>query len=267
MPSRGTSAWPVPRDFWLSGRPSFGPLEREGQPAQGPFVAGHPRRPLPDVLSWESGDVPARAHWLVIDRLAARQPGDPALPDLNKRATPPELDFGIRGSGTRLNRVLKGSNARQIGLESGDVVVSINNQPTPPGTDVAEVLRNYPAGRPLLLAVTRGDRSVRVTGRYAPTVLAGEAEAMFPPERESGRVDLVRDGNLVRATTRGVGAFTLLLSPDQFDLNRAVTVVVNGRTAFDGLVQKNIRTLVTWSARDNDRTMLFAAELPIEVQR
>jgi len=40
-------------------------------------------------------------------------------------------------------------------------------------------------------------------------------------------------------------------------------VVVNGRTAFDGMVQKSVKTLATWAARDNDRTMLFAAELPI----
>jgi hypothetical protein len=104
-----------------------------------------------------------------------------------------------------------------------------------------------------------------LTGKYAPTVLAGEAEAMFPPQRESGRIDLVRAGNTVQATSRGVGAFTLLLSPDQFDLNRAVRVVVNGRTAFEGPIQKNVRTLLRWAARDNDRTMLFAAELPIEV--
>jgi hypothetical protein len=62
-----------------------------------------------------------------------------------------------------------------------------------------------------------------------------------------------------------VGGFTLLLSPDQFDLNRALTVVVNGRTVFEGAVQKNIRTLLAWAARDNDRTLLFAAELPVEV--
>ena len=62
-----------------------------------------------------------------------------------------------------------------------------------------------------------------------------------------------------------MAAFTLLLSPDQFDLNRVVTVVVNGRTVFDGIVPRDIRTLLKWAARDNDRTMLFAAELPIAV--
>jgi len=186
---------------------------------------------------------------------------------VNRRAAAPALDFGIRGVGARINRVLKGSNAERIGLRSGDVVAAINNQPASDATDVADVIRAFPAGRPLLLTVVRGGESIKVTGRYAPTVIAGEADAMFPPVHASGRVDLVRSGNRVEARTRGVGAFTVLLSPDQFDLARALTVVVNGRTVFEGIVQKNLRTLVTWAARDNDRTMLFAAELPIEVPR
>jgi S1-C subfamily serine protease len=232
------------------------------------FVADHPRLPLPDTLTWESGppNIPSRAHWMVIDRLAAARPDEPSLPDANRMSTPPVLDFGIRASGTRINRVVNGSNAEQIGLRSGDVVLTINGQPASPGTDVTDLLRGFPPGRPLLLSVSRGGESVRVTGRYAPTVLPGESDAMFPRQHESGRIDLHRTGNRVDAKSRGVAAFTLLLSPDQFELNRNVTVVVNGRTAFDGVVKKDIRTLLTWAARDNDRTMLFAAELPITVR-
>jgi len=231
------------------------------------FVANHPRVPLPDALSWESGspNIPSRAHWMIIERLGAERPGEPSLPDVNRMSTRPAVDFGIRGSGTRINRVVNGSNAEQIGLRSGDVVLAINNQPASPGADLADLLRSYPSGRPLLVTVTRGGESVRLTGRYAPTVLAGESDAMFPRQRESGRVDLVRTGNRIDVRSRGVAAFTLLLSPDQFDVNRAVTVVVNGRTAFDGVVQRDVRTLLKWAARDNDRTMLFAAELEVAV--
>jgi membrane-associated protease RseP (regulator of RpoE activity) len=231
------------------------------------FVTDHPRVPLPDALSWESGPpaIPSRAHWVVIDRLAAARPDDPTLPDLNRMSTPATPDFGMRSSGARVNRVVRGSNAEQLGLRGGDLVVRINNQPTPPGADVVELLQGYAPGRPLLLTVTRGDASIRLTGKYAPTVLPGAADTMFPPQRESGRVDLVRVGNRVNVTSRGVGAFTLLLSPDQFDMDRAVTVVANGRTVFEGLVRKDIRTLLTWAARDNDRTMLFAAELHVNV--
>jgi len=63
------------------------------------FVADHPRRPLPDRLTWEAGaaTLPARAHWLVIDRLAAPEATVAALPDLNRMSKRPELGFGIRG--------------------------------------------------------------------------------------------------------------------------------------------------------------------------
>jgi hypothetical protein len=73
----------------------------------------------------------------------------------------------------------------------------------------------------------------------------------------------VRDGNTVRATTRGVAAFTLLLSPDVFDFTRPITVVADGRTVFEGRVQKSVETLLTWAAKDNDRTMLYGEALSI----
>ena len=75
----------------------------------------------------------------------------------------------------------------------------------------------------------------------------------------------MRNGNTVTATTRRVAGFTLLLSPDQFDLSKPVTVIADGKTVFDGMVKKDVGTLLKWSARDNDRTMLFAAELPIKL--
>ena len=82
---------------------------------------------------------------------------------------------------------------------------------------------------------------------------------MFERRRQPGRVDLVRTGNLVEATTSGVRRFTLLLSPDQFDFSQPVRVTVNGRPAFEGRVEPSTNTLLKWAARDNDRTMLFGA--------
>jgi hypothetical protein len=80
----------------------------------------------------------------------------------------------------------------------------------------------------------------------------------------SGRVELTRTGNTVTAMSRNVKEFTLLLSPDQFDFDKNIKVTINGRVAFDGRVDKSVATLTKWAARDNDRTMLFAAELKIQ---
>jgi hypothetical protein len=141
------------------------------------FVAGHPRDPHPDTLTWEAaGSAHNRAHWLIIDRVDARTAGA-NLSDANI-------------SGTQL---------------------------------------------------------------------------LFDRPRPSGRVDLVRTGNTVRAATRGVSAFTLLLSPDEFDFAQPVRVVANDRVAFDARVKVSLETVLKWAARDNDRTMLYGAEIKIEI--
>ena len=91
-------------------------------------------------------------------------------------------------------------------------------------------------------------------------------EEVFRHRRASGRIDLERTGNAVRARTRGVGAFTLLVAPAEFDLEQPIQVIVNDREVFKGPVKKDARTLLRWAARDEDRTMLFGAELRIDVR-
>jgi acetyl esterase/lipase len=91
-------------------------------------------------------------------------------------------------------------------------------------------------------------------------------ETEFSREKKSGRVDLVRKGNLVEATTHGVAAFTLLLSPDEFDFTRPIRVLANGRELFNAKVQPDLKTLLKWAAKDNDRTMLYAAEIKISLK-
>ena len=90
---------------------------------------------------------------------------------------------------------------------------------------------------------------------------------MFAQLKTRGRVDLVRTGNTVQATTRGVGAFTLLLSPDKFNFKQPVKVVANGKEVFNGRVTPDVKTLFKWASYDNDRTMLYAAELKIKLAR
>ena len=87
----------------------------------------------------------------------------------------------------------------------------------------------------------------------------------FPHTKPSGRVDVVRTGNAFDARVRDVAAFTLLFSPDAVDFTEPIIVTVNGKPAFQEVVKKDVATLLRWSARDNDRTMLYGAELKIAV--
>jgi len=231
------------------------------------FVRDHPRRPLPDTLTWEIGNSAEhhRAHWLVIDRLGATKDDAKALPDVNDMPTPPAADFGVRSNGTRINRVMPGSNAERIGLKPGDVLVRLNDQTVPSSIDVADALEDTPPGSTITMLVARNNLPVELSGVYQPPIVQGPPRHLFGRGGSTGRADLTRSGNTVTAATRGVAAFTLLLSPDQFDLTKPVKVIANGRTVFSGKVEKSLATLMKYAAVDNDRTMLFAAALPVKL--
>ncbi len=87
----------------------------------------------------------------------------------------------------------------------------------------------------------------------------------FPRAEPSGRVELAREGNVIRVRTQGVARYTLLLSPREVDFGRPITVITNGRQSWSGLLAPDVGTLLAWAARDNDRSMLFGAELEIEL--
>jgi len=64
---------------------------------------------------------------------------------------------------------------------------------------------------------------------------------------------------------RDVAKFTLLLSPDAIDFTKPIVVTVNGKRVHNGIAKKDISTLMRLAARDNDRTAIYGAELPISV--
>lgn len=229
------------------------------------FVAAHPREPHPARLTWQTDSTTSRnrAHWLVIDRLAPAR-ADADLPDLNNFVAGEEPNFGVRSNGMRVTTVLASSNAQTFGLQPGDLVAAINSRQLPDALELTDFLGIYAAGEALHFEVERGPtrQTVDLKGTYQPALMP-KVTPLFPSPRAAGRVDLVREGNTVHATTRGVAAFTLLLSPDVLDFSRPITVVADGRTVFEGRVQKSVETLVTWAAKDNDRTMLYGAALPI----
>jgi hypothetical protein len=228
------------------------------------FVAGHPRDPHPAQLTWSAeAGVATRAHWLVIDEL--KPEGVAAeLPDLNDFAAGAEPNFGVRSNGMRITAVAPGSNADLIGLKPGDLVLGINGRTLPGELNLLQFLAIYDAGERLTLSISRESKTIELAGVYKPEILT-RLVPLFGRDRPTGRVDLVRDGNTVRATTRGVRAFTLLVSPDAFDLAQPITVVADGRQVFSAKVERSVATLMKWAAIDNDRTMLYAAEIHVRV--
>lgn len=101
-------------------------------------------------------------------------------------------------------------------------------------------------------------------------LIAGDPERGDLAGRTSGGVggiiDATREGNTVTLRAYRVRRFTLLISPDAFDLGRPVRVVANGAQVFEGIVRPSVAVLTKWAARDEDRTMLYAAEVSVELR-
>jgi hypothetical protein len=129
---------------------------------------------------------------------------------------------------------------------------------------VVDLLSTYDSGTKMVIVVARMNEPFELQGVFSPVEMT-RLIPMFPHRRPTGRVDLVREGNTITAETQNVDAFTVLLSPDLFDFSKPVKVVANGRTVFDGRVSKSVAALMKWAARDDDRTMLFGAELTVKL--
>lgn len=245
--------------WWLEERPL---VER--------FAADHPRAPHPPLLSWETErtDRFNRVHWLVIDELGGR-PGEAALPETNSVTERFDPDFGLRGDakkdrGTRIVQVVADTDAARLGLMAGDRLLEIDGRPVD-GLAAVQAAFDRNTGPRIRIAVERRGSRLDVEGPFPPQPRRGPPQPIFRHRRPSGRVDVVRRGNAFEARTRGVARFTLLLSPDAVDFARPVVVTVNGRVVHDAPVERDVRALVRWAARDNDRTMLYGAALPVAV--
>ena len=59
----------------------------------------------------------------------------------------------------------------------------------------------------------------------------------------------------------------LLLSPDHFNFNEEVTIMINGELHFEEKIERNIKTLLDWYYLDRDPKMLYGAEISITVGR
>ena len=90
--------------------------------------------------------------------------------------------------------------------------------------------------------------------------------ARLTGDGRSGILDVARDGNTVSVDAYYVRRFTLLVSPDAFDMRSPIRVIANGEVAFEGMVQPSVETLRKWATTDEDRTMLYAAEVTVELE-
>lgn len=98
---------------------------------------------------------------------------------------------------------------------------------------------------------------------FAPTEPALKKFSISSPY--SSRIRAIRTGNTVRIFSNNVRKFSLLIAPDQFDLQQKIEVYANGALVFNSKVS----TDATWMLRDfkqyRDRTRIYTARLLINL--
>ena len=102
------------------------------------------------------------------------------------------------------------------------------------------------------------DEVGHIAGDDQRATLAGLTE-----NGQAAVVDARRGDNSVRLHVYHAPRVRILISPAVFDLTRPISVVFNGTEVFSGTVQPSLETLLKWAARDDDRTMLYLAELEV----
>ena len=95
--------------------------------------------------------------------------------------------------------------------------------------------------------------------------VGGRSFDAFPRRRPSAQLEVERDGNEVAVTAQGVRRYRLLLSTSEFDFDAPIVVRTNGVESFRGRLEKNTEVLLGWAVADADRTMLFGAEVSVQV--
>ncbi|MEM7351690.1 MAG: PDZ domain-containing protein [Acidobacteriota bacterium] len=234
------------------------------------FLQSHPRDPLPEQLTWqtETSERYQRNAWLLITTLGPTERDQP-LDDFNSLRYPPSLGFRPdpeSSGGVRVDKVYNDSVADQAGLEKGDRIVAAAGTPTSTIEQLSQVIATHGGwGTTLPAAVERRGERLELTFQTPQSPPPDELTPAFQHRLPSGRIELSRRGNRIEVQSERVRRFKLLLSPLEIDFDQPLTVITNGEVSFDGRLELDARTLLEWAARDTDRTMLFAAELELDV--
>ena len=85
--------------------------------------------------------------------------------------------------------------------------------------------------------------------------------------RPPALVKAKRKGNTIEITTEEVKELRVYLDDAMVDLDKPVSITVNGRKMHDGIVKRSVDTLIDEARRRHGTAMTFSAYVDLMIQR
>ena len=113
------------------------------------------------------------------------------------------------------------------------------------------------------------DRKVTATGPMGIQLTEDQVRLLYigKMEKELGSVAaVVAPGNHIRIATRHIHALTVLLSDRLVNLDRPITITLNGELAFRGKAERSLDTLFDTARRHRDPRLCYSAAVSLQVK-
>jgi predicted esterase len=248
----------------------------EDRPRFDKFLLATRRASKPNRVTWETSNAEAgRCDWVQIDRI--KNVGNNAdLKDVNLVSFdgPPipaglfgNIDVQFKGPGLRISKIPAGSLEEKAGFQANDVIVKLEGEGVKTVQDLNTIFLDkiFPkkkSGDSLSGEYERGGRTFPFT---LPTAKP-ERQPIYKRDQLSGAIDVRAEGNRIAVKVRNVAKYTLLIDRQQFDLNKPIQVLTNGKESVNEIVKPDLRFMLTQAAEDNDPSTVYCGRIEIEVQ-
>lgn len=254
------------REYWGIGH-DFQYADRE-IPALIADMKLHPRQTLAPVLYWESSSRQSgRCDWLEILEPDTLEQAKAWHTQPNLTLEDNRLQFGFyddrtfTGKGARIEKVVPGSVAENMGLQEGDIIIGMDGIPVN-SIDSLLVLRNArKRGDEFTLTVLRREEEMELQGKFPET---GYYEAFQYP-LPSAAIKASCSGNEFHLETSRVGSIRIYLHPDMINPDIPVRIFVNDILYFDDKIDFDRDFIREEFFKKYDRKALFFNRIDIKI--
>ncbi|MCI0741529.1 MAG: PDZ domain-containing protein [Gemmataceae bacterium] len=246
----------------------------EDRPRFDKFISSTKRAAKRAHIVWETTNVDVgRCDWLRIDEIKdVGNSHDMKEVNLLSFDGPPipvdlltNVDPKSKGPGLRVLKVVSDGPTAKAGIEPNDVIVKIEGLELKSLQDLDSIFidKVFPKkfGDPISGELRRGDEIRKFTIMSEKT----SRQPVLKRKLLSGAAEARVQGNRIDVMVRNVARYTILIDREQFDLSKPIQVVTNGKESFQGIVEPDVRFLLTQFGADNDRSTVYCACIEVTV--